>query len=598
MAAGRAGALTMLQRLDPRHHLAAAVGWAVFVVVTLAALLTAELAARQAEQRARADAENLLAEFATQVRDAVSMQLQIRRSALAATAATLRSPDLLLPDRAAQLVAETRARFPEFAVLAIVDAGGRVTDASDPDWRGRRVDRESWFQLGQRAAVVGDGHGPGEAAAQDAAGALHLAVPLGDGGVIVARLPMPWLAGQLQRMQDAFSRTRRLQLLMAARDGTVLFGPQAWLGRQLVSDTRLAEDGAYVLGRRADLRLADGLGLGWTAVVRQDATQALAAARSTRGTVFTVVFVAGLLAASLAALATQWLMRPVARLARDAEAIRAGRAQTLHVPAGSDDIARIGGTLAKVVEHLQTEKAALQRLNAELDQRVGERTRRIERMADESRHAAVARERLRLARDLHDTLAHSLMALLTQIRLVRKLRGRIGAAELDAELERAEAAATSGLAEARAAITQMRDNAVRDIGLASALRELAERFRQRSGLEVEVDLQLDRSGTPAALVDDRAETAFRIAEEALRNIERHAGAARVHLGLRTEARPNGALQVQLQVDDDGVGFDAGAAVPGHFGLRGMREQAELIAGQLHIDSAPGRGTRIRLAFDS
>lgn len=585
----------MLERLDPRHHLAAAIGWAVFVVVTLAALLTAELAARQAEQRARADAENLLAEFATQVRDAVSMQLQARRSVLAATAATLRSLDPLLPGRAAQLVAETQARFPEFAVLAIVDAQGRVTDASDADWLGRRVAQQPWFAQGQRNPVATDGHAPGEGAGGDA---LHLAVPIGDGGVVVARLPMAWLATQLERMQQAFSRTRRLQLLIAARDGTVLFGPPGWLGRALGTDAQVAEDGAFVIGRRADLRLADGLGLGWTAVVRQQSAQALAAARSTRGTVFTVVFVAGLLAASLAALATQWLMRPVARLARDAEAIRAGRAQTLNVPAGSDDIARIGGTLTKVVEHLQTEKAALQRLNAELDQRVGERTRRIERMADESRHAAVARERLRLARDLHDTLAHSLMALLTQIRLVRKLRGRLDTAALDAELERAEAAATAGLAEARAAITQMRDNAVRDIGLASALRELAERFRQRSGLAVEVDLQLDQAGAPAALVDARAETAFRIAEEALRNIDRHAGAGQVHIGLRTEPRPSGLLRVQLQVADDGVGFDAGAAVPGHFGLRGMREQAELIDGQLVIDTAPGRGTSIRLDFDS
>lgn len=596
--------MNLLQRLDPRHHLAAAIGWAVFVVVTAAALLTAEVAARGAEQRARADTEHLLAELATQARDAVSMQLQTRRSVLEATAVTLRSLDPLQAHRAAELLARTRSQFPDFDVLAIADARGVVTEATDRSWLGRRVDQETWYRQGRREPVVSDGHGqadapmPRDTPGQDGADALHLAAPIGDGGVVVARMPMSRLAQQLERMQEALSKTRRVQLLMAARDGTVLFGPARWRGRLLEPDAALSEDGAFVLGRRADLRLADGLGLGWTAVVRQASAQALESARSTRAAVFAVVFVAGLLSASLAALATQLLMRRVTRLAREAEAIRSGRAQALAVPAGSDDIARIGGTLAKVVESLQAEKQALQKLNAELDQRVSERTRRIERMAEESRHAAVTRERLRLARDLHDTLAHSLMALLTQIRLVRKLRDRMRPDELDAELGRAESAATTGLAEARAAIAQMRDNAVRDTGLAAALREMAERLRQRSNLEVSFHQNLDRAVDPVALVDDRAETAFRIAEEALRNIERHSRARSARIELQTSANASGSIRVRLEVTDDGVGFDANAPMPGHFGLRGMSEQAALIDGQLVVASAPGRGTRITLEFDS
>ena len=77
------------------------------------------------------------------------------------------------------------------------------------------------------------------------------------------------------------------------------------------------------------------------------------------------------------------------------------------------EAARIGQSLQQLIDELDRRKDALEKLNAELDQRVAARTREVERMADEDRHAAVIRERLRMARDLHDTLARSMMVLLT-----------------------------------------------------------------------------------------------------------------------------------------------------------------------------------------
>jgi signal transduction histidine kinase len=249
-----------------------------------------------------------------------------------------------------------------------------------------------------------------------------------------------------------------------------------------------------------------------------------------------------------------------------------------------------------VVDHLQAEKQSLQVLNAELDQRVAERTTRIERMADEARHAAVTRERLRIARDLHDTLAHSLMALLTQIRLVRKLHRRMDATELEDELGRAEAVASTGLADARAAIGQMRDNGVRDTGLTPALHDLARRFRQRSGVE----LTLVSEGPAQDWADERAETVFRIVEEALRNVERHAQAQAVGATLHWSISAGGAAagevstRVCIEVVDDGVGFDLEQPQSGHYGLRGMQEQAALIDARLEVASRPGQGTAVLL----
>jgi signal transduction histidine kinase len=421
-----------------------------------------------------------------------------------------------------------------------------------------------------------------------------VAAPLREGGVLAAFLSWAWVEQQVWRMQEALSKNRQIELMVVARNGSVVVGPQNWMGRELLSDRDASEGGDYVIGARTRLRLADNLGLGWTAIVRQRAEVALAPARTTRRTVFLIVFAAGLLSAAAAALASRPLTRRLTRLAAEAEAVRRGERRSLAAPAGADEVSRIGATLAQVVDHLQTEKQALLTLNTELDQRVAERTQRIERMAEEARHAAVTRERLRIARDLHDTLAHSLMALLTQIRLVRKLHGRMDAHELDAELQRAESVASTGLADSRAAIAQMRDNGVRESGLGAALQDLTQRFSQRTG----VSARLCTGDEVAKATDERAETVFRIVEEALRNVERHAAAQAVRVDLRNVPTSAQSASITVEVSDDGVGFDPGLPRPGHYGLRGIREQAALIGAHLAVLSAPGQGTRVVLEFEA
>ncbi|MEY2688665.1 MAG: hypothetical protein RL375_2863 [Pseudomonadota bacterium] len=617
--------MTPWQRLNPRLHLAAAIGWAVFAVVTLAALAGANLAAAQAERRARADAQALLVEFATQVRDALSMNIEIRRSLLQATAAQIAATTDRRPAALQRILHAVQAQYPEFSRLVVVDAKGRAvaTTAAEAPADDHRVSLDTgrpggpgrvtppvdlsgvlWFTEGRRSPFVSDLNArPGvvsTAAGERAASrVIDMAVPLrigpGDGvGVLAAEVPWVWVERLLGRMEDAFTAHRPLELLLASRDGTLLAGPPPWLGRPF-DGVDLSEGGRQVLGRRTQLRLADSLGFGWTVVVRQPTDVALQAVRSTRQMVFLIVFLAGLLSAAGAMAVTRVLTRGLSQLAVDAEAVRRGERRSLSAPPGADEVSRIGATLAVVVDHLQAEKQSLQALNADLDQRVAERTTRIERMADEARHAAVTRERLRIARDLHDTLAHSLMALLTQIRLVRKLHRRMDAGELEDELGRAEGVAATGLADARAAIGQMRDNGVRDTGLTPALHDLARRFRQRSGVE----LALVSQGPAQDWADERAETVFRIVEEALRNVERHAQARKVVVTLHWSAPQPQAAQgdggrLHVEVIDDGVGFDTVQPQGGHYGLRGMHEQAALIEARLVVASQPGQGTRVAL----
>lgn len=209
-------------------------------------------------------------------------------------------------------------------------------------------------------------------------------------------------------------------------------------------------------------------------------------------------------------------------------------------------------------------------------------------MGEENQHAAVLRERLRIAQDLHDTLAHSMAATLAQIRLVRKL-ATIAPERLAEELERAEETALEGLREARAAVTRMRYQAIRDEGLGAALGRLTKRLRLRKS----VDIELHVDAGAFVLADERAETVFRVVEEAVHNIERHAGVNRglIIAKIKPDAE-NGRLEVIVR--DEGKGFDPKITMIGHYGITGMREQVEMIGGSLLIESAPQRGTQLTI----
>jgi signal transduction histidine kinase len=605
-----AEAAALWRRWDPRLHLAVAIGGAVFVLVTLAAWLTASLAAAEAERHARADAEGLLIELATQVRDALAMHLETRRSLVQATAAQLKLQRGDNANLRLQLEA-VRAEFPEFDWLGVADARGRIAQATAERMIGIDLAAAPWYGQGRLRPFVSDVQAATPAAGEAQHGAaagrvMHVAAPIpaaspAAAGTLVGDLSWDWIEGLLARIRPALGQTRQLDIMLADGDHTVLAGTPAWRGRRLAQETDLSEGGSWLVGSQTHRRVADGVGLGWTAIVRQRADMALAPVEATRRTVFLIVFLAGLVSAALAVLVTRWQLRRLTALAREAEAVRRGERRTLAVPPGADEVSRIGATLAEVVEHLQREKQTLQTLNTELDSRVAARTLRIARMSEEARQAAVTRERLRLARDLHDTLAHSLMALLTQIRLVRKLGTRLDAGELDAELARAEEVAATGLTDARAAIHQMRSSGVRDAGLGPALQALLDKFCQRSGVQG----ALDADARAAELASERAEVALRIAEEAVRNVERHAEARQVAVTLQwlpaadAQGGPGEVegTRARLVIADDGVGFDPARPQPGHYGLLGIHEQAALIDARLTLTSRPGQGTKVELEFD-
>jgi signal transduction histidine kinase len=183
----------------------------------------------------------------------------------------------------------------------------------------------------------------------------------------------------------------------------------------------------------------------------------------------------------------------------------------------------------------------------------------------EQRSAVVA-ERARLAREIHDVLAHTLSSLSLHLESTRVLaKSRAVDQEVVERIDRAVALARTGLEEARDAVGTLRDDALPS---PERLPSLIAQFERDSGLTVD----FEEVGTPVPLVPEARVALFRAAQEALTNVAKHAGASQVEVRLVWQP-----TTVELRISDDGSG--AGTTLPGGGnGLRGLRERAELAGG--------------------
>ncbi len=201
----------------------------------------------------------------------------------------------------------------------------------------------------------------------------------------------------------------------------------------------------------------------------------------------------------------------------------------------------------------------------------------------EAREKAALEERQRLARELHDSVSQALYGIALGARTARTLIDRDpkqAVEPLDYVLSLAEA----GLAEMRALIFELRPESLKEEGLIAALTKQIEFVRARHKITVEATLPDE----PAVPIEVK-EAVYRIAQEALTNTIKHARASQVALQLN-----GGPHELVLEVSDNGVGFEPGGSFPGHLGLRSMQERAETQGGTFDVDSAPARGTRVRV----
>ena len=202
---------------------------------------------------------------------------------------------------------------------------------------------------------------------------------------------------------------------------------------------------------------------------------------------------------------------------------------------------------------------------------------------------ASEQERRRWARELHDETLQELAALKLLLSGARRSDepGRLHGA-VDQALEMI----TQGIENLRSLITELRPSALDELGPEPAVQALVERVRAQSGLEIELDVRLayKEGHIPHRHVTDIEATVYRLVQEALNNVVKHADATRVAIRIADPAEDDGHLLVE--VEDDGRGFDPADDSGGGFGLLGMRERVALVRGERTVTSSPGEGTRL------
>jgi len=205
-----------------------------------------------------------------------------------------------------------------------------------------------------------------------------------------------------------------------------------------------------------------------------------------------------------------------------------------------------------------------------------------------SEKLAQTQERNRIARELHDTLAHTLSSTSVQLEAIKALfdKDPVEARKiLESTLENTK----SGLNETRRALVNLRASELESFGLTQSIRNMINTAAERAGFETEFHLEKDLDILP----DSITHCIYRTVQEAAENIIRHANAEKVTVRLQ---RTDGQA-VALTIQDDGRGFEMQSIHKDHLGIRGMRERVEMLGGQFNIESVKEKGTRITLMLE-
>lgn len=215
----------------------------------------------------------------------------------------------------------------------------------------------------------------------------------------------------------------------------------------------------------------------------------------------------------------------------------------------------------------------------------GERDRMQRELQAQAVELAANRERTHLAQDLHDSVTQALFSMTLTTRAAEMLLARDPAAAAEKLAELRELA-QDALTEMRTLIFELRPGSLAEEGLVTALRRHVAAVQGRTGLPVVFEADEIEGLSP-----EIEEALYRICQEALHNVVKHAAASRVRIELHRESP-----DICLVVTDDGLGFDAATASRGgHLGLAGMRTRLERFSGRLTVVSAPGKGTRLEIS---
>ena len=254
---------------------------------------------------------------------------------------------------------------------------------------------------------------------------------------------------------------------------------------------------------------------------------------------------------------------PIAAVERVARRVSEGRLSE-RVPSSlvaDSGLTRVSTTINEMLDSLEAGRDRMRKLGAEVVY-------------------AEERERAQVARELHDSVGQTLAAASFQVTAAAH---EIGDHEASSRLGEVRELLRTAIDEIRNVSRSLHPRVATDLGLASALEALGDATQQRSLVDIRVNVDICEVVIPAAL----SATLYRVAQEALRNVERYADAGRATVSLR--ARRD---YVELEISDDGRGFEGAEQQRGDSGFATMRERLSLAGGELHIDTTGDRGTRV------
>jgi signal transduction histidine kinase len=277
-----------------------------------------------------------------------------------------------------------------------------------------------------------------------------------------------------------------------------------------------------------------------------------------------------------------WVVQPIDDIGKAIEGFDRHRPPPVLPEGAADEIGRLSSTFNEMTRRIRLQDQQNEALSDKLHQRVVERGNLLRRLI-----TAQEEERKRLARELHDELGQGLSSMAIQVALAERHLG-IDPQAAKEHLEQIEQLLDESTSQMDDLISGLRPAMLDDLGLQASLRALAKRTLIPAGLAIDLDMSCLSQELPGEL-----ETVlYRVVQEALTNVVRHAGASHVDLKLACE---DGWLICQLA--DDGTGFDqdqvAASGRENGMGLLGMRERIEQVGGEIQIESGPGAGTSLR-----
>ncbi|MCB0177109.1 MAG: HAMP domain-containing protein [Anaerolineae bacterium] len=330
--------------------------------------------------------------------------------------------------------------------------------------------------------------------------------------------------------------------------------------------TSQAEDGASIVEGYAVVPLT-----GWGLVIGEPWSQAVSPALTSLTPVAIILIIGLIVVASMVSLGVQRVTDPIQNLVFQTRQVATGDYDAQVSLSRIKEIKELGTAFNEMVQQIGKYRAGIRQYVADITNSQEE-------------------ERKRIARDLHDDTVQTLIAIGQRIELIKGFADN--PAEVRSRLSDLRTMVTTAITSVRQFSRDLRPLTLEDLGLAAAMQYLVNQLEQNDGIEVTLEIQ----GEVADIPNDMEIAIYRILQEALNNVRKHAHATKVSVLARFTPR-----QIRLSVRDNGRGFDVPDDITdftssGNFGLMGLQERAQLFGGSIKIKSYPNQGTIMEMTI--